>query len=192
MTRSRARSAVAPVIALTILVAGCDGDDRPASRDAIAQPATTDGAPPVGIPRRAVTLLLPSGGAEGLKPVEAQIFATASPIDQAKQVVGLLLEAPRIDGHVAPFPVGTTLRAIFIDPRGTAFVSLSREATARATGGSAWEILAVNSLVGSLARSVPQVKRVQILVEGLEIETLAGHLDLRRPVTFDASLVLSK
>ncbi len=35
------------------------------------------------------------------------------------------------------------------------------------------------------------VQRVQILIDGREIDTLAGHVDLRRPLTADLSLVVS-
>ena len=93
------------------------------------------------------------------------------------------------DGVTPPFPAGTKLTSLFVDERGIAYVSLSREAIDGAPGGSAWEQLAVHSLVGSLTRAVPQIRRVQILVDGKEIETLGGHLDLRGPVTFDESLI---
>jgi hypothetical protein len=33
------------------------------------------------------------------------------------------------------------------------------------------------------------VKRVQILVDGKEVDTIAGHVDVRRPLTRDTSLV---
>lgn len=191
MTPSTVRAARESLLAVALAAAACVGDEPAAQDDAGVVPeATARDERPAGIPRRAVTLLLPSARVDGLVPVEAEIFATASPIDQAKQVLGLLLAAPPGEGLVAPLPRGTSLRAVFIDARGTAFVSLSREAAQ--ASGSAGEILAVHSLVGSLSRSVPQVKRVQVLVEGQEVETLAGHLDLRRPLTLDARLVLEQ
>ena len=169
----------------TLLCVACSRHGgRPASAPAPAAPLVTD-APP---PRRAATLLWPGSKAEGLVARDAEIFATRDPADQARQVVGLLLAAPPDEAVAAPLPAGTRLLALFIDERGTAFVDVSREASA-GPGGSDWELLAVHSLCGSLVRSVPQVRRMQLLIEGRPIETLSGHLDLRSPVTFDEGLL---
>jgi hypothetical protein len=146
---------------------------------------TGEGTPP----RRAVTLLWPGRQADGLVPKDSQIFATREAADQARQVVSTLLAGAPDDTVVAPFPPGTKLTALFVDERGVAYVSLSHEARDAAPGGSDWEQLAVNALVGSLVRAVPRIHRVQLLIEGQEIESLTGHLDLRYPVAFDESLV---
>jgi hypothetical protein len=36
---------------------------------------------------------------------------------------------------------------------------------------------------------LPSIQRVQILIDGREADTLAGHVDLRRPLTPDPMLV---
>ena len=36
---------------------------------------------------------------------------------------------------------------------------------------------------------LPAIQRVQILIDGREADTLAGHVDLRRPLQQDLSLV---
>ena len=38
--------------------------------------------------------------------------------------------------------------------------------------------------------NLPAIKSVQILVDGQEVETLAGHVDLRRPLVKNASQLL--
>jgi hypothetical protein len=38
--------------------------------------------------------------------------------------------------------------------------------------------LAVDSIARTLEANVPQVKRLKILIHGLELDTLAGHVDL--------------
>ena len=179
----------AALVVLAALLPGCtsrsERNAEPAPVSASA-PIVLDEGP---VPQRAATLLWPSREASGLVPKEAQIFATREPADQARQVVGLLLAGAPDASVVAPFPAGTKLASLFVDERGIAYVSLSQEAVSGAPGGSTWEQLAVHSLVGSLTRAVPQVRRVQILVDGKEIESLSGHLDLRGPVAFDESLV---
>jgi hypothetical protein len=42
----------------------------------------------------------------------------------------------------------------------------------------------------TLVANVPEIKRVQILIEGREVETLAGHMDIRRPL--DATWIINQ
>jgi hypothetical protein len=43
--------------------------------------------------------------------------------------------------------------------------------------------------VNALTSNLPAITSVQILIEGREVDTLAGHLDLRRPIEPDARWV---
>jgi hypothetical protein len=40
----------------------------------------------------------------------------------------------------------------------------------------------VYTIVDALTANLPAVRSVQVLVDGKEVETLAGHVDLRRPL----------
>jgi hypothetical protein len=40
--------------------------------------------------------------------------------------------------------------------------------------------------VSALTLNLPAITGVQILIDGKEVDTLAGHLDLRRPLEQDA------
>jgi spore germination protein GerM len=90
---------------------------------------------------------------------------------------------------VSVIPKGTTLRAFFVTERGDAFVDLSREVTTAHPGGSLTELLTVHAIVNAVTTNLPAVQRVQIMVDGKEVDTLAGHVDIRRPLSRDASLV---
>ena len=57
-----------------------------------------------------------------------------------------------------------------------------RGVLAEPQGGSLDEILTVYTIVKALTENLPAVNRVQILVDGREVDTLAGHVDLRRPL----------
>lgn len=83
---------------------------------------------------------------------------------------------------ISPFPAGTTLRAIYLTAEGDAFVDLSRHASAGHPGGSLDELFTVYALVNALVSNVQEIDAVQILIEGREVDTLAGHVDLRRPL----------
>ena len=73
--------------------------------------------------------------------------------------------------------------------RGDAFVDLSSDVVTGHPGGSLNELLTVYSIVNAVTANLPAARRVQILVDGKEADTIAGHVDLRRPLTRDDSLV---
>jgi spore germination protein GerM len=127
-----------------------------------------------------VTLYLLSGSGRTLVAQEREIPYADSLQEQAKQVIRQLLAGSR-RGRGSPFPRGVRLRDLFITPQGLAFVDLSQELISNHPGGSCGEELTVYSLANTLITNFPAVKRVQILVEGREIQTLAGHLDLTKP-----------
>jgi hypothetical protein len=56
-------------------------------------------------------------------------------------------------------------------------------------GGTQSELLTVYALANTLATNFPHLRQVRILVAGVPIETIKGHVDLRQPVTPDYSLV---
>ena len=82
----------------------------------------------------------------------------------------------------SPFPEGTRVRAVYLTPTGDAFVDLSLEVSRGHQGGSLDELFTVYALVNALTTNVPEISAVQILVDGREVDTLAGHVDLRRPL----------
>ena len=83
---------------------------------------------------------------------------------------------------VSAIPGETTLRALYLTDRGDAFVDLSPDVRTKHTGGALDELFTVYSIVNALTTNLPAVKRVQILIEGHEVDTLAGHVDLRHPL----------
>jgi hypothetical protein len=43
--------------------------------------------------------------------------------------------------------------------------------------------------VNAVTANLPAISQVQILVDGREVDTLAGHIDLRRPLQQNDTLV---
>jgi len=56
-------------------------------------------------------------------------------------------------------------------------------------GGSSAEILTAYSIVHSLTQNYPEIKKVQILVNGKPIETISGHLSLKNPLSPNPNLI---
>ena len=59
---------------------------------------------------------------------------------------------------------------------------LSPEITANHPGGALEELFTVYTIVNALTVNLPAITHVQILVNGKEADTLAGHVDLRQPL----------
>lgn len=137
-------------------------------------PAVSTEKPESGGRLRVELYVLDDSGRD-LTPVTQEIPLEPSVQQQAKQVVRLLL---RRSGAI---PAGVQLRELFISPQGVAYLDLSPELVANHPGGSSAEQLTVYSLSTTLVRNFPSIQRVKLLVDGREIPTLAGHLDLSIP-----------
>lgn len=123
-----------------------------------------------------------------LTSVERDVAYGEGTAEQAKEIVNAQI-APVSEPLLSAVPPGTKLRALFVTETGHAYVDLSREAAAAHPGGSLYELLTVYTIVNALTANLPAVSAVQLLVDGKEVDTLAGHVDLRRPLAKDLSWV---
>jgi hypothetical protein len=73
------------------------------------------------------------------------------------------------------------VRALFLAD-GRAYVDLGGPIASGQSGGSLNEALAVYAIVNAVTVNLPDIRAVQILVDGRQVDTLAGHLDLRYPL----------
>ena len=136
--------------------------------------------------------LATTGGVEGalarhadavlgsLVPAQREIPFGASVVEQARAIIEAQIAAP--PPRLSAIPAETKLRDVFITERGDAFVDLSGDIVTKHPGGSLDEIFTVYTLVNALTVNLPAVTRVQILIDGKEVDTLAGHVDLRHPL----------
>jgi hypothetical protein len=146
------------------------------------QPAAEAEAPPApATPKIKAHLFYMSEDGLRLVPVEREVPFGEGTLQQARRIVEAQLEPPP-KPHVSAVPAGAKLRAIYLDTQGQAFVDVSRELAAGHPGGALDEILTVYSIVNAVTDNLPAVHAVQILVDGREVDTLAGHVDLRRPL----------
>ena len=163
------------------------GDDPPASESG-APAATT--APDA---QRKITATLYFVAADGLSlvPAQREVPFGEPVVEQARRIIETQL-AVSTAPLLSAVPAGTTLRALYISERGDAFVDLSPEVTAKHTGGSLDELLTVYTIVNALTVNLPAITRVQILVDGKEVDTLAGHVDLRNPLSRNLAWVTTE
>ena len=108
--------------------------------------------------------------------------------EEAKETILELIKGPK--GKLIPtLPPRTKLLTLQINDAGVAKVNFSPALSKDHPGGSSAEMMTVYSIVNSLALNFPQIKRVQILIDGKPIETITGHLSLRQPISPKPDLI---
>ncbi len=132
-------------------------------------------------------LLYVSEDGTRLKGVEQDVPYAEGPLEQAREILNAQM-APVAPPLVSAIPTNTSLRALFITPQGQAFVDLSTDVSTAHPGGSVSELLTIYTVVHALTLNLPAVTAVQLLVDGKEVDTLAGHVDLRRPLAKSVEL----
>jgi hypothetical protein len=124
----------------------------------------------------------------GLVSEEREVAFSTDLAGQIRSLVEELIKGSRA-GHLAPLPPETRVIEVFVTARGIAYVDLSKEAASSQLAGSKAELMAVYAVVNSITTNFPAVARVQILLDDRPAETLAGHVDLSRPLPPDMTLL---
>ncbi len=142
--------------------------------------------PPVENQRQTLEIkaYFPDDAGLNLVAVKRKIEFTGN-LEKYSNAVQILMTNPSETDLTGIFPKNAKLNGVTFKD-GTAYVDFGSSITKNFVGGSTGEELLVNSVVDTLTE-FPEVKRVQFLVEGEEIETLAGHMDLSAPLTRDGN-----
>lgn len=138
-------------------------------------------------PEQTVTLFFPSSDGGVLLQESRRLTFAASDTDRVRQIFLALLEGSA-QGQSQPLPAATELRAAFLASDGTAYLDLSGRSMPLFQPGISAETLAVYSIVDSICYNIPTVKRVKFLIQGQEVETLDGHVDLTEAFVPDTNL----
>ena len=126
-----------------------------------------------------VKVYYPDDSGMRLVEVEREIVIDDS-TDKYTAAVETLLNDPGEDNLTKIFPNNATIRSVEVAD-GLAVVDLDGGFLKNFVGGSTGEEFLVGSVVDTLT-NFPEVQRVKFLVDGQEIETLSGHMDLSTPL----------
>lgn len=168
------------------------GLERVMQRPDESAPEQAGGAPPAEAPVRHITATLFYGSDDGmhLVPVQREVPYGEGAAEQGRQILLAQLTSAPEPPLVQVIPPGSTLRSFYVSGRGDAFVDLGPEIVKAHPGGSTAELLTVYAIVHAVLANLPALTSVQILVDGREVDTLAGHVDLRRPMQRNDAMVL--
>lgn len=107
--------------------------------------------------------------------------------EQIKLIIRELIKGPQT--RLEPtLPSECGIKEVFLH-QDTIFVNFNQNIVEKHCKGSAGEILTTYSIVNTLLDNLNNYKKVQILVEGKEVETLAGHIFFKKPFYKNMTIV---
>lgn len=152
-------------------------------------PAAAPAAPPATGPQIAATIYFASEDGTSLVGVPQDVPLGDTPVAQARALVEAQLAAEPPAPLARAVPAGITLRGVFLPGGDDAYVDLDAAVRTAVPGGSHNELMAVYAIVSVLTTNLSPIARVQILVDGREVDTLTGHVDLREPLRKNEGLI---
>jgi len=130
---------------------------------------------------RAVTLYFAHRDEETLVTETRMVGIGTEYVDQIERVLRALLNGPE-EGGVSTIADGTRLLDVFYDSDSAIlYVDFTSEIVAGHPGGSSAEYFTIAAIMRTVSQNFPEVRAVQFLVEGLQVGTLAGHIDAYKP-----------
>jgi hypothetical protein len=173
-------------------------------------PRPTPVVPPTPIAEQRVPIYFASAEDDLFHAETREIPASSDDAAFLRAIASAVLAGPRAPGLLPAFPEGWTLRGAYRLREGLAVLDLSPPGSAapvptpavgppappgtpssapRWQTGSHEEEAAAQALLITVAKNVPDVSRVAIVIAGEPAETLAGHLDLTHPLVPDLARV---
>lgn len=131
------------------------------------------------VSKKTVTLFFLSEEDDKLHREIREIDSRPSIVEEAEQILAELIKGSN-KGLLSPLPAQTRIRQIYISSDGVAYVDFSKDLVEKFSYGSSAELSAVYAIVDSLAFNFKSIKKVAILIEGSERETLGGHIDISK------------
>ena len=166
---------------------------RPAPGAAAADPAPAPaGAPPAAapaVPKIKATLYFASEDGLRLVATEREVPLAEGAVAQARSILEAQLSAEAQAPLISTIPKGALLRGVFVSERNEVFVDLDPAIRTAHPGGAFRELMTVYTIVNAVLTNLPNLHEVQILIGGQEADTLAGHVDLRRPLRKNETLI---
>ncbi len=178
---------LALALMMSLVLAGCDEQQQnqdPASKSvaassSVASSSSSSSQAGEQLENLSIKVYYPDDNATGLVAVEKDIKVTQQ--EKYKAAVEALMAGTDKKGLVNVFPKKAQLLKVSINGN-VAQVDFNKSLEKDFAGGSTGEEMLVGSVVNTLTE-FPEIKKVQILIEGKEVETLSGHMDLSQPLT---------
>lgn len=171
------RIILAILLLCAVIIGGCSEMNQTAPQ--------TDGAKQEAKQISFIVYRAASDGIEVLLPEKITIADNGKTLPE-NALEALVSTKPQDGKMMDVIPVGTKVRSLKI-ANGVATADFSKE-LAKKGMGSYDEMMLCYAITNTLTE-FPEIKKVQILVEGKKVITLSGHMDLEDPLTRNKSLL---
>jgi spore germination protein GerM len=138
--------------------------------------------------KKLVTLYFSEPEEEYLVGEKREIIKQDRVEEEARETVLELIKGPK-EKLIPTLPPHTRLLTLQVDQSGVARVNFDQTLSKEHPGGSSAEMMTIYSIVNSLTVNFSQVKRVQILINGKAVESIAGHISLKQPIPSNMNMV---
>ena len=119
---------------------------------------------------------------------ERELELSQDVTERLKQTISELL-SDSISGLYQTIPQGTLLYEVYVDEQSTAYLDFSHHLKDEHIGGTTSEALTVAAILRTVKMNFPEeIRKVQILIEGLETDTIGGHVDISKPLNLSLDL----
>lgn len=185
------------VVLAGLLVWGCFKDNvkdylpeiggKPAANTVVKQDSKDTKKPvePVPAKEKLVVYRASSEGTEELLPEVVVVNKSGKPGPE-QALIALCSTKPQSGKYADVIPVGTKVLGLTVQKDGTAVANFSKELGRRGQG-SYNEMMAVYAIVNTLTE-YPEIKQVQILIEGEKRIMLGSHMDIEEPIKRNSTL----
>jgi hypothetical protein len=151
---------------------------RKVATTTVASTDTRPLAPPVAGPTEQVVLFVAHDDDGSLRAESARIPMPSGRQQRSEELLRALLSLYLDKSSPHVLGPGSDVRSVFLVDPGLAVIDLNSAFADTHRSGILVEELTVASLIHTISANTPGILKVQILVEGKERETLAGHADL--------------
>jgi len=132
---------------------------------------------------RAVTIFFGNKGADGFVTETREVRVADGFEDQVKLVLAELIKGSNDSNKFSAMPQGTELIQVFwVEDTQTLLLDFNGAFSTNHPGGSAGEYYTITNIIKTISANFPQVARVQFLVEGGAVESIAGHYAADKPI----------
>ena len=177
---------LAVTITISVTVISCDSKQAdptpvpPPSPIVISKPAETQ--------IQKCTLFFFDTNSLRLAGEERELDLPQDVTQRLKQTISQLL-SDSISGLYQTIPRGTLLYEVYVDEQSTAYLDFSRHLKDEHIGGTTSEALTIAAILRTVKMNFPEeIRKVQILIEGLETDTIGGHVDISKPLNLALDL----
>lgn len=102
---------------------------------------------------------------------------------QVKVVLAELVKGPQDSEKMSAIPAGAELLSAFwVEDTAILYLDFGRALVSNHPGGSAGEYYTIASILKTISTNFPQVAKVQLLVDGAVVESIAGHYAVDKPL----------